>query len=182
MQPSFASNRLNYTPMTKKDIPLVFALHSHPEVAQYNTIGVPKNESVTARILAEKINPENSKNLGWALYDFSQEFIGEMGLILSPERFQKAEISYSISPAHWNQGYATEAVKKGLEFAFITLRLHRIEAGVAVANLSSIRVLEKVGMKREGQHKQILPLPSGWSDNYSYAILREDYLSCANQA
>ena len=72
MQLSFASNRLSYTPMTNKHIPLVFALHSYPEVAQYNTIGVPKNESVTARILEEKINPENSKNLGWALYDISQ--------------------------------------------------------------------------------------------------------------
>ena len=51
--------------------------------------------------------------------------------------------------------------------------LHRIEA-VAVTNTASIRVLEKAGMVREGRHRKILPLASGWTDNYSYAVLDEN--------
>ena len=62
-----------------------------------------------------------------------------------------------------------------IEQAFNRFLLHRIEAGVAVQNEKSIRVLEKLGMKREGRHREILPLISGWSDNFSYALLLSEY-------
>jgi len=52
--------------------------------------------------------------------------------------------------------------------------LHRIEAGVATQNLNSIKLLEKVGMTREGMYRKILPIRGEWVDNYSYAILEED--------
>ena len=55
-----------------------------------------------------------------------------------------------------------------------TLNLHRIEAGVHTQNIRSIRLLENVGMQREGIHRGILPIGGKWEDNYSYAILRED--------
>ena len=48
------------------------------------------------------------------------------------------------------------------------------EAGTAVENIGSIRVLEKAGMTREGQKRKVLPLKKGWSDNYIYAILEDD--------
>jgi hypothetical protein len=52
--------------------------------------------------------------------------------------------------------------------------LHRIKAGCAVENIASIKVLEKVGMIREGRGRQLLPLKSSWSDNFQYAILETD--------
>ena len=100
--------------------------------------------------------------------------MGEISLILAPERFKKGEISYSLHPDYWGKGFATAAVRTLLEYAFNSLDLHRVEAGVAVENAKSIRVLEKVGMQREGRHRKILPLKTGWSDNYSYAILKSD--------
>jgi len=82
---------------------------------------------------------------------------------------------HSIPADFWNKGYATEAVKAILRFGFHDLKLHRIDAGCAIENLGSIKVLEKVGMKREGHRRKILPLKKGWSDNYEYAILEEEY-------
>jgi [ribosomal protein S5]-alanine N-acetyltransferase len=49
-----------------------------------------------------------------------------------------------------------------------------VEAGCAIGNTGSIKVLEKAGMKREAHTRQLLPLKSGWSDNYGYAILSTD--------
>ena len=72
------------------------------------------------------------------------------------------------------KGYATEALKEILRFGFDQLNLHRIEAGCAVENVASIKVLEKAGMQREGRKRQVLPLKSGWSDNFEYAILAAD--------
>jgi len=59
-------------------------------------------------------------------------------------------------------------------FGFETLKLHRIQAGCAVNKIGSIKVLEKAGMIREGRGRQVLPLKSGWSDNFEYSILETD--------
>jgi RimJ/RimL family protein N-acetyltransferase len=61
-----------------------------------------------------------------------------------------------------------------IDFGFDELNLHRLQAGCAVENVRSIKVLEKVGMIREGRGRQILPLKSGWSDNFEYSILETD--------
>jgi RimJ/RimL family protein N-acetyltransferase len=61
-----------------------------------------------------------------------------------------------------------------MNFGFKTLKLHRIEAGCAVDNIGSIKVLEKAGMTKEGRRREILPLKSGWSDNFEYAIVETD--------
>ena len=98
-------------------------------------------------------------------------FIGLVSLKLSSAKFNSAEIWYKINVEHWNKGYATEAIRAVIRFGFDRLKLHRIEAGCAVENLASIRVLEKAGMTQEGRKRQILPLKTGWMDNFEYAIL-----------
>ena len=97
-----------------------------------------------------------------------------MAIKLSPPKYQSAEVWYKLHPESWNQGYATEALRRLIEVGFNDLNLHRIEAGCAVDNIGSIRVLEKVGMTREGRMRQVLPLKTGWSDNFHYAILSSD--------
>lgn len=61
------------------------------------------------------------------------------------------------------------------ETGFDHLKLHRIEAGCAVANTGSVKVLEKAGMLKEGRKRKVLPLKEGWSDNYEFAMLEEDW-------
>lgn len=175
MARTFQSERLTFYSLKEEDIPLIYALHSIAEVAEFNTIGIPETIETTRRIFAQKLDLHNQNHMGWVIRDHHQNFIGEMGLILAPARFKKAEISYSIHPIHWGKGYATEALNSGLHHAFMRLHLHRVEAGVAIENHKSIRVLEKAGLRREGQHRKILPLITGWSDNYTYAILSTDY-------
>jgi RimJ/RimL family protein N-acetyltransferase len=88
--------------------------------------------------------------------------------------YRNAEIWYKLHKNFWGQGYATEAARELLKFGFNELDLHRIEAGCAVDNIASVRVLEKCGMTREGRTRKLLPLAHGWSDNFQYAILEED--------
>ncbi len=167
------TSRLSLYPMESKDFEAVHIMNSYPEAARYNTIGIPDNLSVTEKRLQKVL--ENERNKTWILRDIETNvFIGEMGMNLSPERYHKGEIYYSLHPDFWGNGYAIEGVKAMINFGFSELRLHRIEAGVAVENAKSIALLEKIGMSREGLCRKILPLQSGWSDNYMYAILEED--------
>ena len=55
---------------------------------------------------------------------------------------------------HNTKGYTTEALQLVVDFAFRELKLHRIEAGAMLDNIASIRVLEKVGFKKEGIAKR----------------------------
>jgi ribosomal-protein-alanine N-acetyltransferase len=64
--------------------------------------------------------------------------------------FNRAELGYWIGYAYWNQGYCTEAAKAIVGYGFEVLRYHKICARHFVGNLSSGRVLEKIGMDREG--------------------------------
>jgi len=144
---------------------------------KYNTLGIPENLAVTEQVFAPYfdglLQAERMQYI-WAIRTAKSSFVGTISLSKGVARFRKAELAYSLVPAHWGKGYATEALKRVIAFGFDTLGLHRLDAGVAVENVASFRVMEKAGMVREGRHRKILPIPSGWSDNYSYAILESD--------
>ncbi len=71
-------------------------------------------------------------------------------------------------------GYATEAAQAMLHNGFSTMSLHRIIATCQPENVPSWRVMEKLGMRREGFFKKCIPSEEGLWDEYYYAILREE--------
>lgn len=172
------TNRLLISPISITDLENIHRLHSLPETDQYNTLGIPKNLGETETIIKEWV--ENNNNRKNKNYTFkielleSKDFIGLISLILGKPKFKIAEVWYKLHLNFWKNGYATESLKRILEFGFNELKLHRIEAGCAVDNIGSIRVLEKAGMTREGRKRKVLPLKNGWSDNFQYAILSTD--------
>ena len=170
--------RLLIAPLTKADWKDIHYKNCFPEVAEFNTIGIPKSIEVTEKFLQPLFEPqqvEQGQQLGWSIrLKENNTFIGELGMRLTIPKYNKGEIHYSLIPTFWNKGYATEAVLAILKHGFETLNLHRIEAGVATQNLNSIKLLEKVGMTQEGMHRKILPIRGEWVDNYSYGILEED--------
>lgn len=90
-----------------------------------------------------------------------------------------AELGYLLHPDHWGKGIATEAAGLLLRFAFDTLRLHRVEALTRPDNLASRRVLEKIGMTREGLRRQDVHLHGRWHDSLLFAILETDPVPAA---
>lgn len=75
--------------------------------------------------------------------------VGAISLIIKREH-RRAELGYWIALDCWNRGYATEASRPILDFGFGVLGLRRIEARHFVRNPASGRVMEKLGMRREG--------------------------------
>ncbi|KAA0563497.1 GNAT family N-acetyltransferase [Bacillus sp. CH30_1T] len=85
------------------------------------------------------------------------------------------EIGWVLNPEYCNKGYASEAALGVLKYGFEELDLHRIVATCQPENVPSYRVMEKIGMRREGYFKKCIPHGDDWWDEYSYAILREDW-------
>ena len=161
-----------------EDIAQIHHLHSFPEVDEFNTTGIPAKIEDTEQLMA----PLFDANHSGTKYTFSvkdkktNEFIGMVGVVPGKPKYYSAEVWYKIIPNEWGQGYGTEILKTLIQFCFNTLNTHRVEAGCAVANIGSIRVMEKCGMQLEGRRRQTLPLKTGWSDNFEYAILDVDLL------
>src|SRR6202040_3772712 len=63
---------------------------------------------------------------------------------------RQGDLGYAVHPDHWGKGFATEALRRILEFGFENLSLERIWATADVRNVASWRVMEKAGMEREG--------------------------------
>jgi ribosomal-protein-alanine N-acetyltransferase len=84
------------------------------------------------------------------------------------------EIGWVFNPKFHNKGFASEAALAVLKFGFEKMRLHRIIATCQPENTPSYRVMEKIGMRREGCFKKCIPHGNEWWDEYYYAILREE--------
>lgn len=175
------SKRLLLRPISIIDLYDLYQLQCNEQVARYNTIGIPDDVNFTQNLIENAINDKitfHKTNFWWGIFlKEKNQFIGEAGMNLSITKYKSGEIFYSLNPIYWKKGYATEAVETILTYGFVDLVLHRISAGVATENESSIRLLERVGMTREGKHRKILPIRGEWWDNYHYAILEEDFFS-----
>lgn len=172
------TSRLNLKPVSKNDLQAVHDLHLLPQTNEFNTLGVPKNIIATQEIIKNWVKNNEltiPKSHTFVIETtLEKQFVGLIGINLGKEKYKNAEVWFKIHPLFWNNGFATESLKAVLEFGFQELKLHRIEAGCAIENTSSVKVLEKVGMQREAHTRKLLPLATGWSDNYGYAILSTD--------
>lgn len=93
---------------------------------------------------------------------------------------QATSLGYWMGERFAGQGLMTDAVRAAVPFAFEALRLHRIEAACLPHNAASIRLLEKVGFRREGYARKFLCIDGAWQDHVLYALVREDWPSPRN--
>jgi ribosomal-protein-alanine N-acetyltransferase len=89
--------------------------------------------------------------------------------------FLSAHIGYWIDEAHQRRGYMTEAVTEVVTFAFDALGLHRVQAAVMPHNAASLRVLEKIGFRKEGDSPRYLQIAGKWADHAVFAVTREEW-------
>ena len=85
------------------------------------------------------------------------------------------EIGYVLVPNERGKGYCTEAVRILVDYLFLSKDTIRIQAQTATRNLSSQKVLEKVGFKKEGTLRKSHFLRGEWTDALIYSILREEW-------
>ena len=88
---------------------------------------------------------------------------------------EQGEIWYLVRPDQWGRGIAQRAAGELLRIGFSELNLHRMFATCLPENPASSRVLEKVGMRKEGYQTMNLRIHGGWHDSCMYAILRAEW-------
>ena len=86
-----------------------------------------------------------------------------------------AEIGYDLWHEYWGQGYMKEALISAIESGFTNMGLNRINAFVALENINSIKLLEKLGFKNEGVYRDKHLFRGKYYDHYSFSLLKRDW-------
>jgi ribosomal-protein-alanine N-acetyltransferase len=110
--------------------------------------GIDLLEALPLFIQAMEQDPAGLVWDGIIIHKAEQIAIGGMGFHGGPDEAGMVEIGYNIIPAYEGQGYATEMARRVIEWAFLTPGIQVITAACLDDNIGSIRVLEKVGMRR----------------------------------
>src|SRR5262252_3650597 len=84
--------------------------------------------------------------------------------------FRSAYMGYYIGAEFARRGYMTEAVQLMLTFAFLKIKLHRIEANIQTENQASIALIKRAGFIREGYSRRYLKICGRWRDHERWAI------------
>jgi [ribosomal protein S5]-alanine N-acetyltransferase len=88
---------------------------------------------------------------------------------------RQAEIGFSFARALQGQGFATEAVSRLLDYLFGDLNLHRVVAITDAENRAAARLLERLGLRREGAFVENVWFKGAWGSEFYYALLHHEW-------
>jgi RimJ/RimL family protein N-acetyltransferase len=103
------------------------------------------------------------------------ELAGEILFKLDNLRAKQAEIGWSLHPDSMGNGYVTEAARALLQLGFGHFGFHRVFARIDTENTASIRVAERLGMRREAHLIENDMFNGRWGSEYVYAMLASEF-------
>lgn len=173
------TRRLRLRPLSADDTDDLVAYRSAEDVCRY----VPF-EPMGPAAVAEKLKA------GWSRREIAAEgdavtlgielagtgrLIGDVMLLLASAEHRRGEIGWVLHPEHSGRGYATEASHAVLHLAFDELGLHRVVARVDARNEASLRLGERLGMRREAYLVSNEWFKGAWSDEVDLALLDSEW-------
>jgi [ribosomal protein S5]-alanine N-acetyltransferase len=164
--------------LTPDDIPALLTYRLLTEVTRYLS-----KRPVTAESILDEIEYTRSVPIGTPGYrvrtvivpKVTNSVVGDCIIKITEEDPQQGELTYALHPAHQGHGYATEAMRAFVGYAFGTLRLHRLTATIFAEHTPSIKVVERLGMRREAHFRQAVLRDGQWVDDTIYALLRDEW-------
>jgi RimJ/RimL family protein N-acetyltransferase len=160
------------------DFEAVHAYASDPEVVRYMPWG-PNTPDDTREFLTRVIAQSAAQPRGE--YGLAIELSAE-GPVVGSIALHPVDLAnrtmmtgYCLRPDLWGRGMVFEAARALLDAGFGQLGLHRIFATCDVRNTGSWRVMEKLGMRREGLLREDRLIRGEWRDTFVYAVLAEEW-------
>jgi len=171
------TTRLIVRPFQPEDYPSLYEYLSDPSVYLFEP-----GEPVSLERARELAIERSQGSEFWAvILAATQQMVGHLYFAQTePKEFLTWELGYIFNPLFHNQGYATESAQALVRYGFEHLGIHRVVAHCNPENIASWRVLEKVGMRREGHFRKNVffrreadgsPM---WVNSYEYAILKDE--------
>ncbi|WP_105166972.1 GNAT family N-acetyltransferase [Pseudoalteromonas sp. T1lg23B] len=172
----FNTKRLAIRPMTPDDLSASFEHRSCALTSRY--IGEPATYEQAKTRLLEGCQPwqaQENERLALAItLQSNGRLIGELMFKYVNKASLIGEIGYRLHKDFIGQGYAFEAVSLFVERLFVEQEVMKITALCAIENIASWKLMEKLGMQREGHLRRHFQLSTQRSDAYYYGLCRDE--------
>lgn len=178
---SLTTPRLLIRRLHESDAPTLVAYRNDPQVMKFQSWS-PADEVQARESIASlaTLEPGDPSGFQFAIaLQAGNVHIGDLYLRPLEWDARQAELGYTLARAYQGQGYAAEAVWALLDYCFTTLSLHRVIAITACENVDSIKLLERLGFRREGHTLQSYAYRGVYVDEYQYALLATEFAAIA---
>lgn len=167
---------------TDQDVEDFFNYYSDPEVNKYIMCEIPQNIEDARRELYywRNIFYHNDGIYFAIARKDTNQLIGSIGLTSHNFYHNRIELSYDLAKEYWRQGVTFKAIAAVVKYGFENLKINRIEAFTATANIPSNNLLIKSGFTLEGALRQHRYHKGNYVDAYSFSILRQDFVNNIN--
>jgi len=178
---SIHTSRLLIRPVTIEDAQSMYRYRSDAEVNRFLPKEYHAVEDITdlIRRTASEINVPDTWFQLVLICKENGQLIGDVGLhfLASDGQHKQVEIGYTLAKNYHGKGYATEALRAILDHVFTTLQKHRVIASIDPENEASMRLLERLGFRKEAHFKESLFFRGRWADDVIYALLKLEWRS-----
>ena len=175
--PTLHTERLRLRPFEDRDADDLFTLQSNAHVLRYwdsppwtdparSQSFLAKSRAMAAEGTGARVAVDRADDgafIGWLV-------VGEFNA-----GYRSASLGYCFGEAAWGHGYATEAARALLGWAFDSMDLNRVQAEADTRNVASARVLEKLGFVLEGTLREDIVVDGVVSDSWVYGLLRREW-------
>ncbi len=179
-----STKRLRLRELTMDDVEACNVYESDVEVVRYQSHGVRTLDESRAYIARVRSESDVEKR---TLYDLAivecdecdeggkGEVVGRVGVHVRDVEQREAALWYVVRRDRWGRGYVPEATRALADFAFRELDVHRLYVDVDPRNVASIRIAEKLGMRKEAHFIENLWWKGEWTDTAIYALLQREW-------
>jgi RimJ/RimL family protein N-acetyltransferase len=174
-----STERLRLRPYQDDDLDYLADVLARPEVVRYLYDEPLERDQVPAELEKRRtytaIRGEGDRLMLAVETAETGEVVGDVSLAYRSRAHRSGEIGWIFHPDHHGHGYATEAARVMLRLGFEDLGLHRIVARCDGRNEASIRVMERLSMRREAHLVENEYLKGEWTDEIVYAMLAREW-------
>jgi RimJ/RimL family protein N-acetyltransferase len=183
---ALSTDRLVLRRFRPDDLDAFVAYRSAAEVARYQNWEAPYPRAEADRFLAELQASHPDTPGEWFQFAVALRrtdgLVGDCAALVLADDPRQAEIGFTFAPAHHGHGYATEAVRRLLDYLLVERGKHRVRASCDDRNTRSAALLERVGMRREGHLLESTWFKGEWTSDLLYAVLRRDWPAAVRPA
>ena len=165
-------DKLHIRPLEKNDLEFIYKMRTNPDVMDYWC----EEPYTTMEKLTKSYDDgqESDADRQFILYH-SQEKVGFIALYGIDARHRNAEFAIMIDPCQQGKGYATNATRLMVEYAFNQLNLHKLFLYVVKLNEKAIHIYQKVGFQIEGELKNHFFVDGSYRNALLMSLFKEDY-------
>jgi len=174
---TISTDRLSLSLMTLTDLSNFSLLQTDADLMKH--IGPLLSDQEIKTKFLDRIKPFNQEEGHWLTLNIhdkkTNEFMGSIGLKLDSIIEQRFEIGYLVLKQFGGKGYITEAGHAIVDFLLNKVMVKKVVAHCNTTNIGSWKVMEKIGLHREGELKSDMFLNDTWYDGYAYGLVNPNF-------